>query len=55
LVAAARELAPEASAATLERVSRTLRAAAVTEEGRELIARGRLVRELEPPGFDVLD
>ncbi len=55
LLAAARELAPEASAATLERVSRTLRAAAVTEEGRELIARGRLVRELEPPGFEVLD
>jgi hypothetical protein len=54
LLAAAREVAPDANAGTLERVSRTLRAAAVTEEGRELIARGRLERELDPPGFEVL-
>jgi len=54
LLAAARELAPDVSAGTLERVSRTLRAAAVTDEGRELIARGRLERELEPPGFEIV-
>jgi len=54
LLAAAREIAPDASAGTIERVSRTLRAAAITEEGRELIARGRLERELDPPGFEVL-
>jgi len=54
LLAAARELAPDANAATLERVSRTLRAAAVTEEGRELIARGRLERELDLPGFEIV-
>jgi len=54
LLAAAREIAPDASAGTLERVSRTLRAAAVTEEGRELIARGRLERELDPPGFEIV-
>ena len=50
----AREIAPDASPGTLERVSRTLRAAAVTEEGRELIARGRLERELDPPGFEIV-
>ncbi len=54
LLAAAREIAPDASAGTLERVSRTLRAAAVTEEGRELLARGRLERELDPPGFEIV-
>ena len=31
----------------------TLRAAAVTEEGRELLARGRLTEELETTGFDL--
>jgi hypothetical protein len=37
----------------LERVLATLRAAAVTEEGRELLARGRLTEELSTTGFDL--
>jgi hypothetical protein len=35
----------------LDRVAATLRAAAVTEEGRELLARGRLTEELTTTGF----
>jgi hypothetical protein len=54
LLQAAREVAPDASAAMLERVSHTLRAAAITDEGRELLARGRFTRELDPPGFEAL-
>ncbi len=42
-----------ASRAALDRVGATLRAAAVTEEGRELLARGRLGEELEISGFDL--
>ena len=38
--------------AMLERIGRTLQAAAVDEEGRELLKTGRLTEELEPPGFD---
>ena len=38
--------------ATRERIAATLRAAAVDEEGRELLAKGRLTRDLEPAGFD---
>lgn len=41
-----------ATAAVLERVGTTLRAAAVTDEGRALLETGRLTAELEPPGFD---
>ena len=37
-----------------ERVTRTLRAAAVTEEGRELLKRGRLTEDVEPHGFEGL-
>jgi predicted ribosome quality control (RQC) complex YloA/Tae2 family protein len=44
-----------ATAATLERLATTLRAAAVTEEGRELLACGRLTVDLEPPGFDAVE
>jgi hypothetical protein len=40
------------TAAVLERVGTTLRAAAVTDEGRGLLETGRLTAELEPPGFD---
>jgi hypothetical protein len=42
-----------ASRATVDRVTATLRAAAVTEEGRELLARGRLTEELELSGFEL--
>jgi hypothetical protein len=52
LTAAAHDLSDAPSASTIERVARTLRAAAVTDEGRELLARGRLTAELEPPGFE---
>lgn len=48
-----REEHGSASPATLERVAETLRSAAVTEEGRELLARGRLTEELTATGFDV--
>jgi hypothetical protein len=41
-----------ATAAVLDRVRTTLRAAAVTDEGRRLLETGRLTAELEPPGFD---
>jgi hypothetical protein len=41
-----------ATAAVLERIGTTLRAAAVTDEGRVLLETGRLTAELEPPGFD---
>jgi hypothetical protein len=42
-----------ASQAMLDRIVSTLRAAAVTEEGRELLARGRLTDELTTTGFDL--
>ena len=38
--------------ATVERIARTLQAAAVEEEGRRLLESGRLTTELEPAGFD---
>jgi hypothetical protein len=38
--------------AMLERVSRTLQAAAVDDEGRRLLKAGRLIGELEPVGFE---
>lgn len=41
------------SAAMIDRVAATLRAAAVTEEGRELLARGRLTQEISAIGFDL--
>lgn len=57
LRAGAEELLAEerggASEAMVERVLATLRAAAVTEEGRELLARGRLTGELETTGFEL--
>jgi hypothetical protein len=39
---------------TLARIASTLQAAAIEEEGRELLARGRLTRDLDAPGFDLL-
>lgn len=46
---------PGASAATREQVAETLRAASVTDDGRELLARGRFEKPLqESSGFDAL-
>src|SRR5919201_1752753 len=52
LAAAAREAGGGAQAA--DRAIQTLRAASLTEEGRDLLKRGRLTEELEPPGFEAL-
>lgn len=58
LVAAARRLLEDAGSAaspqTLDRVSQTLRTAAVDDTGRELLARGRLEGELTGVGFGSL-
>lgn len=43
-----------ASDATLERVAKTLHAAAASEDGRAIVRAGRLTEELEPQGFDAL-
>jgi hypothetical protein len=53
---AAREiLAKEGHAVTaLDRILQTLRAAATSEEGRDLLKRGRLTDDLEPQGFEAL-
>jgi hypothetical protein len=44
----------KASRQMLDQVDQTLRAAAVLDEGRELLAGGRLVHELEAGGFELL-
>jgi hypothetical protein len=49
----ASELLGGASSQALAQISGTLRAAAVSEEGRELLARGRFAVPLEAEGFDV--
>jgi hypothetical protein len=56
LGAAARELAAREGlgAPAVDRATQTLRAASLTAEGRDLLRRGRLTEELEPPGFDAL-
>ena len=41
-------------ASALERATRTLRAAAVSEEGRALLKAGRVAEDLEPTGFEAL-
>jgi hypothetical protein len=41
-------------AGVVERVTQSLRAASVTDEGRELLKRGRLTEDLQPPGFEAL-
>jgi hypothetical protein len=43
------------SESALERVATTLRAAAVDEDGRAALERGRLTRDLDPTGFGPLD
>ncbi|MGH3019504.1 MAG: hypothetical protein ACRDNR_05000, partial [Gaiellaceae bacterium] len=48
------ERGQKASQPMLDQVDQTLRAAAVLDEGRELLASGRLVRELESGGFELL-
>jgi hypothetical protein len=56
LAGAARELAGRegVGAPAADRAVQTLRAASLSEEGRELLKRGRLTEELEPPGFEAL-
>ena len=49
----ASDLLGGASSQVLSQLSQTLRAAAVSEEGRELLARGRFTTPLETEGFDV--
>jgi hypothetical protein len=44
-----------ASDATLERLAATLRAAAGTEEGRNMLREGRLTEDLEPLGFAAVE
>jgi hypothetical protein len=51
---AAARLLGGSSSSVLPQVSSTLRNAAVTEEGRELLARGRFVAPLESAGFDAV-
>jgi chromosome segregation ATPase len=51
---AAAERLPSASTAMLDRVAKTLTAAAVSSEGRALLKQGRLTEDLEPPGFEAL-
>jgi hypothetical protein len=51
---AAEQVLPSASTAMLDRVAKTLTAAAATQEGRALIKQGRLTEDLEPPGFEAL-
>ena len=43
-----------ASGTTLERVGTNLRAAAVSDDHRDALLRGRLVEDLEPAGFEAL-
>jgi hypothetical protein len=56
LAQAAREIAgrEDASASAVERATQTLRAAVLSEDGRELLRRGRLTEDLQPPGFEAL-
>lgn len=51
---AAKGVLPSASPAVLDRITKTLRAAAATKEGRVLIKQGRLTEDLEATGFDAL-
>jgi hypothetical protein len=56
LLASARSrLGSKATPALLDRLSQTLRAAAVDEQGRSLLARGRLTDELKAIGFGPLE
>jgi hypothetical protein len=52
--AAAGILGKRSSALTLAKVAETLRSAATGAEGRELLARGRLVEDLSETGWDIV-
>ena len=56
LARAGRELADreDLGRSAIDQATQTLRAAALTEEGRKLLKRGRLTEELQPPGFEAL-
>jgi hypothetical protein len=56
LAGAAREIAKREGSgqAVVDRAMQTVRAAAATDEGRELFRRGRLTEELSPVGFEAL-
>jgi hypothetical protein len=56
LAKAASEIAKRAGIGSpaLAKATETLRAASLSAEGRELLRRGRLTEELEPPGFEAL-
>jgi hypothetical protein len=56
LAEAAREIAVREGSgqAAVAQATQTLRAASLTDEGRELLKRGRLTEELAPPGFEAL-
>jgi hypothetical protein len=56
LTKAASEIAKRAGIGSpaLAKATETLRAASLSTEGRELLRRGRLTEELEPPGFEAL-
>jgi hypothetical protein len=41
-------------AGAVDNATQTLRAAALTDEGRRLLKQGRLTEELQPPGFEAL-
>jgi hypothetical protein len=55
LASARKQLGSKATPTLLDRLSQTLRAAAVDEEGRSLLARGRLTEELKAIGFGPLE
>jgi hypothetical protein len=55
LASARKRLGSKATPTLLDRLSQTLRAAAVDEEGRSLLARGRLTEELKAIGFGPLE
>ncbi len=56
LVAAARPLLQErATDAALGRIGETLHAAAISDDGRELLARGSLTREVRATGWEVFE
>lgn len=55
LAAARRLLESKATPAVIERLGQTLRAAAVDDEARTLLARGRLTDELKAVGFGALE
>jgi hypothetical protein len=55
LTSARKRLGAKATPALLDRLSQTLRAAAVDEHGRALLERGRLTEELKATGFGPLE